>query len=92
MVGLDLSTEMLEVAAGRVADAGLANVRFEQGDVTAWRDERPFDAVVGRLVMFHMPDPEAVLRHHVAASGPAAGWRWSTSTSAVPAASRRSTR
>ena len=70
VVGLDLSTDMLEVAAGRVADAGLANVRFEQGDVTVWRDERPFDAVVGRLVMFHMPDPEAVLRHHVAAIRP----------------------
>jgi SAM-dependent methyltransferase len=70
VVGLDLSADMLAVAARRTTDAGIANVRLEQGDVTVWRDERPFDAVVGRLVMFHMPDPGAVLRHHVAAIRP----------------------
>src|SRR3954451_21985445 len=70
VVGLDRSAEALEVAAARAADAGLGNIRFEQGDVTTWRDDRPFDAIVGRLVLFHMPDPEAVLRHHVAAVRP----------------------
>src|SRR6476469_7258782 len=67
VIGLDQSAEALEVAASRAADAGFDNVRFVRGDVTAWRDDRPFDAVVGRLVLFHMPDPVAVLRHHASA-------------------------
>ncbi|MFI5050391.1 MAG: class I SAM-dependent methyltransferase [Gaiellales bacterium] len=70
VIGLDQSAEALEVAASRAADAGLDNVRFVRGDVTAWRDDRPFDAVVGRLVLFHMPDPVAVLRHHASAVRP----------------------
>jgi ubiquinone/menaquinone biosynthesis C-methylase UbiE len=70
VVGLDRSPEVLAAAASRIAEAGLQNVRFEQGDVTAWRDDRPFDAVVGRLVLFHMPDPVAVVHHHLAAVRP----------------------
>lgn len=70
VVGLDRSPDVLAAAASRIAAAGLQNVRFEQGDVTAWRDDRPFDAVVGRLALFHMPDPVAVVRHHLAAIRP----------------------
>ena len=35
-----------------------------------WRSEEPFDAVIGRLILFHLPDRLAVLRHHVAALRP----------------------
>ena len=70
VVGLERSPEALEVARSRTAEAGMGNVRFEQGDVTTWRDPQPFHAVVGRLVLFHMPDPVAVLRHHAAALRP----------------------
>jgi len=64
VVGLDASERMLEVAASRTDTP--PNLRFVQGDVTAWQDDEPFDAVVGRLILFHVPDPVATLRHHLA--------------------------
>jgi len=63
VVGLDLDARMLDAAAARTASR--PQVRLVEGDVTAWRDDEPFDAVVGRLILFHLQDPVAVLRHHV---------------------------
>jgi SAM-dependent methyltransferase len=62
VVGLDADPRMLEIARERTT--GLPHVHFVQGDVTRWRPEEPFDAVVGRLILFHLPDPVGVLRHH----------------------------
>jgi SAM-dependent methyltransferase len=45
-------------------------LRFVEGDVCDWRDEAPFDAVVGRLILFHLADPVRVLRHHLASLRP----------------------
>lgn len=63
VVGLDRDPRMLEAARAR-ADH-LPHLRFVEGDVTQWRDAEPFDAVVGRLIMFHLSDPVGVLRHHL---------------------------
>lgn len=65
VVALDQSAAALEVAVERAAAAGAANVRFAEADVTTWEHDAPFDAIVGRLVLFHMADPVAVLRHHL---------------------------
>jgi SAM-dependent methyltransferase len=62
VVGVDIDPRMLEVARARTSD--LSNVRFVEGDVTRWREDGSFDAVVGRLILFHVPDPVGVLRHH----------------------------
>lgn len=35
-----------------------------------YRDDRLFDAIVGRLILFHLEDPAAVVRHHAAALKP----------------------
>jgi SAM-dependent methyltransferase len=65
VVGLDQSADVLEEARRRAgSDARLV---FTQGDVTNWRDTEPFDAITGRLLLFHVADPVAVVRHHVAA-------------------------
>ncbi|HEY7693417.1 MAG TPA: methyltransferase domain-containing protein [Gaiellaceae bacterium] len=64
VVGVDAQPGLLELAGVRTAEAGLANVRFVEGDVREYRDERRFDAVVGRLILFHLADPVAALRHH----------------------------
>jgi ubiquinone/menaquinone biosynthesis C-methylase UbiE len=64
VVGIDNNANLLATAAARFASR--AQLRFELGDVTRWRDELPFDAVVARLVLFHMVDPLAVLQHHAA--------------------------
>ena len=62
VVGLDMDPRMLEVARARTED--LPNVRFVEGDVASWRADDSFDVVVGRLILFHVPDPVGVLRHH----------------------------
>jgi SAM-dependent methyltransferase len=65
VVGIDQAAALLAVAEQRRVAAGADNVDFVQADVRFFRDRRPFDAVVGRLILFHLPDPAAVLRHHL---------------------------
>ena len=65
VVGVDRSAEMVAEATSRAAAAGEGRVSFTQGDVTTWRSAEPLDAVVGRLVLFHVADPVAVVRHHL---------------------------
>jgi len=65
VVGIDNSARLLERAAKRAASE--PRLRFVEGDVCRWRDDEPFDAIVGRLILFHMADPVGVLRHHATA-------------------------
>jgi ubiquinone/menaquinone biosynthesis C-methylase UbiE len=64
VVGIDSAPKLLHEAARRASSH--PQVRFVEGDVRTWRRAEPFDAVVGRLILFHLPDRLAVLRHHVA--------------------------
>ena len=61
VTGVDSSPEALARARTRAEAAGLRNVRYEVGDLASWSPEGPVDAVVGRLILMHMPDPVAVL-------------------------------
>jgi SAM-dependent methyltransferase len=70
VLGLDQAAEALRVAEHRRAQRGLDQVRFIEGDVSTFRDARPFDAVVGRLILLHVADPLAVVRHHAASLVP----------------------
>jgi SAM-dependent methyltransferase len=65
VVGLDRSGEALAVARQRCQDAHESHLSFIEGDVSSWRAAKPFNAVVGRLVLFHLADPAAVVRHHL---------------------------
>ena len=67
VVGVERSPEQAALARRRVADLGLENVTFLEGDVAALGDilkglERPVDAVMGRLILMWVPDRLAVLR------------------------------
>ena len=64
VVGLDNSARLLEIAASRASS--FPQVRFVKGDVRTWRGDEPFDAIVGRLILFHLPDVQAVLKHQLA--------------------------
>ena len=68
VVGVDRSAEALAVARDRTRDSGLTHVSFHEGDVTDWRADARFDAIVERLLLFHAADPSAVVRHHVEAN------------------------
>lgn len=49
VVGLDLSEGQLGVAVGKAGLRGVANVRFERGDLLRYRPPRPFDAALCNL-------------------------------------------
>jgi ubiquinone/menaquinone biosynthesis C-methylase UbiE len=68
VVGIDNSAKLLDVANLRAA--ARPQLRFIEGDVRSWRDNEPFDAIVGRLILFHLADPVSVLRHHAASLRP----------------------
>jgi len=65
VVGVERDANTLVAARSRVAEAQLRNVSFVETDVSRVASElngKPFDAVVGRLILFFVPDPGAVLR------------------------------
>jgi SAM-dependent methyltransferase len=68
VVGIDTSAKLLGIARQRAA--AQPRLTFVEGDVRSWRDGEPFDAVVARLILFHLPDAAAVLAHHLAALRP----------------------
>jgi ubiquinone/menaquinone biosynthesis C-methylase UbiE len=62
VIGMDRAPAAVETAQVRERSAGLGNVSFALGDAGDMSFEKPFDAIVGRLVLMHQPDPLAMLR------------------------------
>ena len=63
VVGIDSDERMLAVASGHLD--GRSHIRFAKGDVRSWTCDEPFDAIVGRLILSHLPDAAAVVCHHL---------------------------
>jgi SAM-dependent methyltransferase len=61
VVGVEIDPATVETAIERSRQADIDNVEFILGDVATVDLGEPFDAVVGRLVLMHLPDPVAVL-------------------------------
>jgi protein-L-isoaspartate O-methyltransferase len=70
VLGVDQAERLLEVAERRRAAAGAENIEFAQADAREFTASEPFDAIVARLLLFHLPDREAVLRRLLAALRP----------------------
>jgi ubiquinone/menaquinone biosynthesis C-methylase UbiE len=62
VVGIDFDAGALEIARSRVAEKGIAKVSFVQTGVEEYAPDHPFDAVVGRHILIHTPNPAMVLR------------------------------
>jgi len=65
VVGVERDANTLTKARSRVAEAQLRNVSFVAMDVSQVVSEvnnKPFDVIVGRLILEFLPDPGAVLR------------------------------
>jgi SAM-dependent methyltransferase len=62
VVGVERDASYVARATDRVAAAGFRNVTFIQADVHDLGIGPPFDAVVGRMVLSHLPDPVSVVR------------------------------
>lgn len=65
VLGVDAAPAMVELARARAAEKGLSTVHFMQSAVDSIALDEPVDAVVGRLILMHLPDPAATLRHLV---------------------------
>src|ERR1043165_1228773 len=61
VVGIERNAGFVARARERVATMGFRNVTFVERDANAPAIEGGFDAVVGRLVLNHNPDPAARL-------------------------------
>ncbi len=70
VLGVDQAERLLEVAERRRAAAGIENIEFVQADVRAFSPIEQFDAIVSRLLLFHLPDREEVLRRQLEALRP----------------------
>ncbi len=63
VLGVDAAPEMIALARARAAEHGLPTVRFTQAMIDTIALDEPVDAVIGRLILMHLPDPAATLRH-----------------------------
>jgi 2-polyprenyl-3-methyl-5-hydroxy-6-metoxy-1,4-benzoquinol methylase len=62
VIGIDAADDIIELASDRATEHGLTFVRFEQTTVGDLTLDEPVDAVIGRLILMHLPDPVATLR------------------------------
>ena len=65
VLGIDRSADAVAVARQRAQESGAGQVTFAEGDVHTWRAPEPLDVIIGRLLLFHVPDPIAVVAHHL---------------------------
>jgi ubiquinone/menaquinone biosynthesis C-methylase UbiE len=62
VTGIDIDEGALALASARVREQGLDHVDFVHADVAAYRTDALYDAVIGRHILIHTPDPLAVVR------------------------------
>ena len=66
VLGIDQSKEALMLARERTLSTGATHVTFMERDVLSWSAPHGYDVIIGRLLLFHVPDPVVVVRHHLA--------------------------
>ncbi|KBZ68731.1 hypothetical protein K875_01288 [Mycobacterium [tuberculosis] TKK-01-0051] len=65
VLGVDAEPAMVELARARAGEKGLSTVHFMRSAIDAITLDELVDAVIGRLILMHLPDPAATLRHLV---------------------------
>jgi ubiquinone/menaquinone biosynthesis C-methylase UbiE len=70
VLGVDQAERLLEIAERRRAAAGAENIGFVHADARSFSPSEAFDAIVARLLLFHLPDREEILRRQLAALRP----------------------
>jgi ubiquinone/menaquinone biosynthesis C-methylase UbiE len=63
VIAVDNAEDALTTTAQRAGQAGTENIHTVLGDLTTLRLDAPVDAVVGRLILMHVPDPVTVIRN-----------------------------
>jgi ubiquinone/menaquinone biosynthesis C-methylase UbiE len=62
VLGIDAAADMITLAHARADELGLSTVGFEQTTIADIVPDEPVDAVIGRLILMHLPDPVSALR------------------------------
>jgi ubiquinone/menaquinone biosynthesis C-methylase UbiE len=62
VIGIDASPDIVALARQRAAEDSVTTVSFEHSAVDDITPDEPVDAVIGRLILMHLPDPVAALR------------------------------
>ena len=62
VLGVDAAPDMIELARARAAEKELSTVDFMQTAIDEIALDEPVDAVIGRFILMHLPDPAATLR------------------------------
>jgi len=62
VIGVDTDADVLTVAEQRVAAEQMHHVAFQQANVPEIPLAAPVDAIVGRLILIHLPNPVAAVR------------------------------
>jgi ubiquinone/menaquinone biosynthesis C-methylase UbiE len=62
VIGIDNAATALATARARAQRAGYDWLDFQEADVYEFEPGESFDAVIGRFVLLHLPDPIAALR------------------------------
>lgn len=70
VTGVDVDPVALELARSRAGEAGLSQVRFLEANLAAFQPDQQYDAVVGRHILIHTPDPMALIRKAASAVRP----------------------
>lgn len=60
---VDLSKELLGLAAAKASALGIGSVSFSEADVMGWTAELPYDALLCCYGLFFLPDMAAGVRH-----------------------------
>jgi ubiquinone/menaquinone biosynthesis C-methylase UbiE len=61
VLGIDANEEVLQLAQARAQAVGLKHISFRAEDVLNVRLGQEFDAIIGRFILMHLPEPAAVL-------------------------------
>jgi ubiquinone/menaquinone biosynthesis C-methylase UbiE len=61
VVSIDMDQASIETARRRASAAGLDNATFYRAEISAFTDLKPFDAIVGRLVLEFLPETTAII-------------------------------
>jgi uncharacterized protein (TIGR03086 family) len=62
VIGIDASPDIVALARQRAAENSAITVSFEHSTVDDITPDEPVDAVIGRLILMHLPEPVAALR------------------------------
>jgi ubiquinone/menaquinone biosynthesis C-methylase UbiE len=61
VTGIDIDEGALTLAAARAREQGLDQIDFAHGDIGTYRNDTSYDAVIGRHILIHTPDPRVVV-------------------------------